>query len=558
MRMHCCVAAAALAGLLACDQPTRPELSTSGLSLQIEAAATAGLVSGTVLVRGATNKTVNVMPGSTVTIDGLTPGMYAVALEGFDSLGLARFFQTTVNVVANQNTSVTVTATQFAPFGVPVVTIPGSTSNGQIPVTFQSVSGAVSYIVQFGKDPTLAVSRDTTVTVTTTVNLSVLDYGLFYVQVRAVDSFGSRGHASTRSQSQVVLAFKSVSGGGLHSCGVTTAGLALCWGSNSQGQLGDGSTLDKTVPTVVGAGVVSPTAFNSVQAGGSHSCGLAPNGTAWCWGQNSHGQLGDATKTSRSAPTLVSGELKFASLEAGNEFTCGVTIQAAAYCWGFNGSGQLGVGDSTDRSTPTRVSGGLQFASLSAGLDHSCGLTTSGLPYCWGRNSFGELGDGTTTGKPVPTRLIGVSSFNSIRAGANHTCGVDRGTAYCWGANTHGEVGDGTFAPKTAPTPVSGGFAFDSVGTGNGFTCARTTSGSTRCWGYNAQGELGSGGAGVDNPTPQPVAGGLTFASISSGLLHSCAITTNSVTYCWGLNGSGELGDGTRVDKSAPARVSGT
>jgi alpha-tubulin suppressor-like RCC1 family protein len=145
--------------------------------------------------------------------------------------------------------------------------------------------------------------------------------------------------------------------------------------------------------------------FVQISTGDYHTCGLTSSGAAYCWGANSNGQLGDGTTTDSSAngPQRVLGGLRLASISAGFEFTCGLTSRGAAYCWGDNDYGQLGDGTTTDsdENGPQPVIGGLRFASNQPGAFHTCGLTTRGATYCWGRNVEGQLGDGTTTSSGV-------------------------------------------------------------------------------------------------------------------------------------------------------------
>jgi hypothetical protein len=201
------------------------------------------------------------------------------------------------------------------------------------------------------------------------------------------------------------LAFGSVSAGiGQHACAVTTAGDAYCWGRNTNGQLGNGSTTDRLTPVAVSGGLT----FGMVSAGANeHTCGVTTGGQAWCWGWNNYGEVGDGTTTTRLAPVAVSGGLTFAAVSGGaNGFTCGLTTAGAGYCWGLNNVGQLGDGTTTARLTPVAVSGGLTFLQLSAGFAHVSAVATGGTGYAWGANGQGQLGDGTTTNRNVPTPLV--------------------------------------------------------------------------------------------------------------------------------------------------------
>lgn len=261
------------------------------------------------------------------------------------------------------------------------------------------------------------------------------------------------------------ITFASMSVGREHSCGLSLTGDAFCWGSNSGGQLGFFST-SYSVDT---AGFVFTTAsFTRLAAGGLHNCGLTTTGTTLCWGFNDQGQLGNGTTTTlfpdtvSSKLTAVSSAFTFDSITAGYKHTCALTA-GTAYCWGDNSFGQLGNGTTTRSLVPVAVAGGLTFKALSAGFYHTCGILTTGEAYCWGRNTpnsvqesvGGQLGDGTTTDRTSPTLVTGGLAFQSISAGEVSTCGVTTGSlAYCWGDNEYGQLGTGNTTSATVPTKV--------------------------------------------------------------------------------------------------------
>ena len=308
------------------------------------------------------------------------------------------------------------------------------------------------------------------------------------------------------------LVFTGTSAGrGSAVCGVTTNGAAYCWGMGSDGQRGDGrgggtGARSANTPRAVLGGLT----FTTISAGGAHTCGVTTSGVAYCWGSGLSGALGTGSFVFMyTAPTTpVAGGFSFATVSAGSGHTCGVTTSGAPYCWGSNGSGQLGDGTTTQSFGPVSVAGGLAFTTISAGGAYSCGLTTDGTAYCWGSNAHGELGDGTTAQQATPVPVAGSLHFATISAGSAHTCGVTTsGDAYCWGANPDGRLGDGTTSQATTPVRVAGGFAFTTVRAGDNHSCGVTTSREAYCWGANDLGQLGNGTQNA-TLTPVPVATG--------------------------------------------------
>jgi alpha-tubulin suppressor-like RCC1 family protein len=198
--------------------------------------------------------------------------------------------------------------------------------------------------------------------------------------------------------------------------------------------------------------------FVATAAGQVHTCGLTTAGAAYCWGANFSGQLGngDPSGSASSTPVPVGGGLTFATLAVGSgDHSCGVTQSGAGYCWGRNGDGQLGDGSTTNGLTPVPVAGVLTFAVMTPGWRHTCGLTTGGAAYCWGQNNYGEIGDGSTSGRTTPVPVAGGLTFASVTAGAGHTCGLATGSvAYCWGLG--GQLGDGTTTNRSVPVKVAG------------------------------------------------------------------------------------------------------
>lgn len=267
--------------------------------------------------------------------------------------------------------------------------------------------------------------------------------------------------------------------------------------------------------------------FKSISGRGRHVCGTAMGGVSYCVGNNSFGELGNGTsKDSYKAAIPVQGGLTFVSLSAGDGHTCGVTVHFSVYCWGSGRDGQLGNGLEADSLVPVKVSGDLAFKSVSAGTKYTCALTVSGTLYCWGGGKSN-----------VPEEFSG-PIFMSISAGLHYLCGVTPANiAYCAGSNQDGQLGVGGDMPASGEfVPVAGGLTFKSVSASFGrHTCGITTTGVAYCWGANERGQLGDGSK-QNNSRPVAVLGGLRFSSISAGMLHTCGVTTEDSVYCWGSN----------------------
>ncbi len=250
------------------------------------------------------------------------------------------------------------------------------------------------------------------------------------------------------------------------------------------------------------------------------------------------------------------------SVSAGYEHTCAITGDGELWCWGDGGWGRLGNGESGTRREPVKVQTDVTFAAVSAGGGHTCALAESGEAWCWGQSGGGALGDGSSDNSSVPVQVESDVTFTSLFAGGTHTCALTAdGTAYCWGDNRQGQLGDGTTDHRTAPTPVLTSKRFKQLSAGPAaHTCGVTRDGETLCWGYNSKGQIGDGTAGEDEYRTQPteVAGNTEFAVVYAGTFVTCALTGEGAAYCWGSNSMGSLGDGSGEDRSMPGPVSGS
>ena len=350
----------------------------------------------------------------------------------------------------------------------------------------------------------------------------------------------------------------SVDGGFSHTCALVEDGTAYCWGSNEWGQIGDGTVTDRPLPIPVAGGM----RFASLTTSNGHTCGLTEDGAAYCWGYNRYGQLGVPTTQvcddldCATSPVPVSGGLKWSHLSAGYFHTCGLAVDGRAYCWGTNTYGEGGDGSGVDLAEPTLVSGGHDFTQISAGYLHTCGLTSAGAAYCWGYNGYHEVGDGTDETRYEPVPVSGDLAFSVLVAGGGschgHTCGITTdGATYCWGWNFQGT------SPRhhSVPVPLPGDPGLVSLALGRSTDCGLDASGVLYCWGTQGHGQGGQGSFEWVSE-PRPVVGGLTFESIGLGNSHTCGVTPEGDTYCWGWNRWGQLGNGIKPEAwTMPVRV---
>lgn len=367
-----------------------------------------------------------------------------------------------------------------------------------------------------------------------------------------------------------------------HACAVGPAAV-WCWGQNGNGQLGDGSYGDSLAPRPINtAGALANKSITAVDAGWLHTCAVA-SGQAFCWGTNGQGQLGNGNYTQNNTAVAVSTSGVLAgktvtAISAGSEHSCAIA-DGQAYCWGENGNGQLGNnnGGVYQSNTPVAVyTGGVlsgkTVTAISAGKDYTCAVA-SAQAYCWGENSVsgGKLGNGgsSDTYAPVAVSVSGVlagRTVTSISAGNYHTCAVADGRAFCWGTNNgNGMLGDGLNASSSVPVAVTtsgvlSGKTVTAITAGQHNSCAVANAGAF-CWGNNYDGTIGDGiGSGYYTTPASVLTSGIlsgqsvTAISSSANGAHACAVA--ATVYCWGYSYYGALGNGTSTTQSnAPALV---
>ncbi len=370
----------------------------------------------------------------------------------------------------------------------------------------------------------------------------------------------------------------SIQVGDSHACALKTAvrsgetgSMVHCWGDNSNGQLGFGNSNDATRPKWLGTSVFSNGTVSKIAAGGFFTCATLSDGTVKCWGDNTYGQIGDGTTTDRNSPTSTSslGAGRTAtSISIGDNHACVILDNGLVKCWGDNSNGQLGDGTTTNRNSPTSTSSlgeGRTATAIAAGDTHTCAILDDGSVKCWGSNSDGQVGNGGNTGNyetPQETLALGSGrTAASITAGWKHVCVIlDNGDVKCWGEGGQGQIGYGNTddgsGPTDPPVDLGTGRTATAITAGKYHTCAVLDDGTIKCWGDNAYGQLGDGTT-TDRTSPtatDSLGSGRTATSVI-GDEFTCAILDDGSVKCWGRNISGQIGNGQTVNTDSPVGV---
>jgi alpha-tubulin suppressor-like RCC1 family protein len=338
------------------------------------------------------------------------------------------------------------------------------------------------------------------------------------------------------------------------------------WGDNTfgPGQLGDGTSTNRTSPTQIG----TETEWSALDAATLHSLGIKTDGTLWSWGNNSHGQLGDGTTTARLSPVQVGAASNWRAVEAGGVYgvayhSLGLRVDGTIWAWGSNESGQLGDGTTTDRWEPVQVGTGSNWVAIAAGAQHSLALKSDGTLWSWGNNVSGQLGDGTTTNRLTPVQVgtdtdwAAIESGQSVAfvSGASFSVALKfDGTLWTWGGNAVGQLGQGDATDRSTPTQVGVASNWTSISAGDQFAHAIKSDGTLWGWGRNDSGSLGDGTSTVRN-SPVQIGTSSNWLLVRGGGIHTLALQTDGSLWTWGYNVQGQLGDGTTSTHFAPAQV---
>jgi hypothetical protein len=263
-----------------------------------------------------------------------------------------------------------------------------------------------------------------------------------------------------------------------------------------------------------------------------------------------------ATVENRQAVVAVTvSRVRFTGVWAAeSNHTCGLTAAGAVYCWGSDELGQLGNGVAPSSAAASRVGLVLSAGLVSPGGRFTCALASDGHPYCWGSGASGRLGNGSDDDSQSPVAALSAHPFSELSSGWGLTCGIADGVAYCWG--NAGALGSDTLKFSAVPLPIGGEVSLRAAGVGNRYACALASDAMAYCWGMNLDGRLGR--SDVDySDTPLAVTGGLAFDTLVAGPMHACALSAAGVAYCWGGDAAGQLGNGAAPGGATPTPVAG-
>ncbi len=347
---------------------------------------------------------------------------------------------------------------------------------------------------------------------------------------------------------------QSIQPGGSHVLATRTDGTLWAWGSNSPtGQLGLNTADASAHPVPAQVGTAAD--WQIIAPGSAHSIATKTDGSVWSWGNNNNGQLGYASRL----PLPLSAQFgPVRSASGGNGHSVAIKPDGTLWVWGVNSSGQLGLGASDSLAHPlaTQIGTGFQWLAASAGNLHTLAVRADGTLWACGANINGQLGDGTTIQRNGLVQIGTDNQWRRVSAGSTHSFGLKAdGTLWAWGNNAFGQLGDGTTTARFAPIQIGTATNWRTViaAGSNSYSLALRTDGTLWAWGVNGNGQLGDGTT-TTRLAPVQI-GTATWVEVAVGNQNALAIRSDGTLWAWGLNSSGQLGDGTTTQRLSPVQI---
>jgi len=432
------------------------------------------------------------------------------------------------------------------------MTSSSATLNGTVNAFGEATTAWFEYGTTIGSYSNTTSTQTVSGTGDTTVSIDISGLSektTYYYRIVAKNSVGTV--YGTESTFMLITVTPKISGGSVHTIALKSDGTVWTWGSDRYGQLGDGTTTDRSIP-VQGNNL---SGITTVASGLFHNLALKSDGTIITWGSNWQGQLGDGTILDRTTPVQINGLSNITNIAGGYHHSLALKLDGTVWAWGDNESGELGNGTTTDETTPVQISGITNVTSITCRWDHNLALKSDGTVWAWGRNSSGQLGDGSTTNRTSPVQVKGISNVTAIASGNAYSLALKSdGTIWAWGYNAHGQLGDGTTSDRTTPVQVSGISGIVTIAGGGQHNLARKSDGTVWAWGYNGYSQLGDGTTS-DRITPVQVSGLSSIVAVACGEYHSLALKSDGTVWAWGDNEIGQLGDGTTINRNTPVQV---
>jgi alpha-tubulin suppressor-like RCC1 family protein/streptogramin lyase len=575
--------------------PAIASITASGLATCVSATTqnvtitASRTLANTTIISGATTLTCTPASLVSITVNPAAPSIAANATQQFTVSGLNADGSTSTPTVTwsvqggSANGTITSSGLYTGPnAAVEATVVATSTVNGAItgtatvsvaappPVSVEVAPSTASLAAGAQQQFSASVLNDPTTTVNWSVDESgggsVTTSGLytapnaggtFHVRATSTSNSSAYGEATVTVVAPATTA-SSVQTGNFSTCALVLTGTVECWGFNSFGQLGNGTTTTSLIPVAV-SGMTTAKAV-SLGPQGLNACAVLANGTVQCWGDDEGAQLGSILAAGYSStPISVPGITTATSVSNSGSEACAVLAGGTVECWGYDGSGGLGDGSGSTLVTgPVAVSGITTATAVAVAENDACALLANGTVQCWGQGQNGQLGNGTTAAVALtPVTVSGITTATAITVGGVSACALlANGTIQCWGGNTFGELGNNSTANSPIPVTVNGITSAVAVSANNFNACAVLANGSADCWGPNTNGQLGNGTT-TSSLVPVPVTGITTATQISTGFGFACATLAGGSVQCWGINTDGQLGNNSTTESLVPVVVGG-